>query len=161
MGYVNESDTASSDYQETEEQVDSSSDRLEKASDDGSTTYPITPPTKRIKISQQHKANGEPLAAENAKAKKAPSSLVKMKDAWNFKNGINEGLPPITNIVEIFDDITKKAINLGLGKAIQHLGSRKLKLATMCSGTESPVLALELVSESKPDHPYLKWFEDF
>ncbi|KAI9877173.1 MAG: hypothetical protein M1830_004631 [Pleopsidium flavum] len=144
---VDESDAASSDFQGMEEQVDSSPDGTEEASDDVSTTYPSAPPSKRLKISQQNKINGEPLAAESAKPK-PPCSLVKMKDAWSFKNGINEGLPPIKNIVEIFDDITKKAIKLGLGEAIQHLGSRKLKLATMCSGTESPVLALQLVSES-------------
>ena len=50
---------------------------------------------------------------------------------------------------DIFDDMAKKAMDLGLGKAIDHFGGRKLKIATMCSGTESPILALGMVADSR------------
>jgi hypothetical protein len=70
-------------------------------------------------------------------------------DTFTYKVGINENLKPICKIEDIFGDITANARKLGLDKAIHHLQGRKLRIATMCSGTESPLLAIQLVSDSK------------
>ncbi|PRP86950.1 DNA repair protein rad8, partial [Planoprotostelium fungivorum] len=48
-------------------------------------------------------------------------------------------LPPIGNIPDIFKDLTSRVT--------ERLNGRKLRVATMCSGTESPLLALEMFGE--------------
>ncbi len=62
--------------------------------------------------------------------------------------GVDLSLPPLSDIEEIFQDITEKALQNGFGEVIKHLGGRSLRVVTMCSGTESPLLALQLISES-------------
>ena len=61
------------------------------------------------------------------------------------KPGLDRSLPPISKIEDIFDDMVTTADRLGFGRFLQHIGSRDLRVATMCSGTESPLLALEMI----------------
>jgi site-specific DNA-cytosine methylase len=58
-------------------------------------------------------------------------------------------LPPLYKLSDIFKSLTEQAIDLGLDKVLAHLGNRRLRVATVCSGTESPLLALEMVKESE------------
>ncbi|MCJ1434818.1 hypothetical protein MMC27_004188 [Xylographa pallens] len=60
---------------------------------------------------------------------------------------IHQELRPMHDIAEIFAGLTGKALATGLSDALKHLGSHRLKVATMCSGTESPILALRMVQE--------------
>ena len=60
-------------------------------------------------------------------------------------------LPPLSDISEIFDDITKKALQLGLRQVIRHRKGQTLRVGTMCSGTESPLLALRHVNKCLQD----------
>jgi hypothetical protein len=57
-----------------------------------------------------------------------------------------DSLPPIVAIPEIFADIVKRVPKLK-GVA-EHVKGRKIRIATMCSGTESPLLALDLIQKS-------------
>ncbi|KAL4812351.1 hypothetical protein BDW67DRAFT_188785 [Aspergillus spinulosporus] len=57
-------------------------------------------------------------------------------------------LPPLYKLSDIFKSLTERAIDLGLDRALAHLGNRRLRVATVCSGTESPLLALEMVKEN-------------
>jgi hypothetical protein len=61
------------------------------------------------------------------------------------KPGLDRNLPPISKIGDIFDDMVATAEQLGFDQFLQHIGSRDLRVATMCSGTESPLLALEMI----------------
>ncbi|KAL4807283.1 hypothetical protein BDV18DRAFT_159502 [Aspergillus unguis] len=61
-------------------------------------------------------------------------------------------LPPLHNLNDIFKSLTNRAIELGLDGVLNHLGDRKLRVATVCSGTESPLLALEMVKENLQKH---------
>ncbi|MCJ1397910.1 hypothetical protein MMC11_001106 [Xylographa trunciseda] len=61
---------------------------------------------------------------------------------------VNQELRPMHDIAEIFASLTGKALATGLSDALGHLGSKKLKVATMCSGTESPILALRMIREN-------------
>ncbi|MCJ1382603.1 hypothetical protein MMC17_005716 [Xylographa soralifera] len=61
---------------------------------------------------------------------------------------INQELRPMHDIAEIFAGLTGKALATGLSDALKHLGSHRLKVATMCSGTESPILALRMIQEN-------------
>jgi site-specific DNA-cytosine methylase len=61
--------------------------------------------------------------------------------------GLSTQLPPLSSIDEIFKDITAKALSLGLREALKTTPV-PLRVATMCSGTESPLLALEMVQDA-------------
>ena len=59
------------------------------------------------------------------------------------KAGIDEDLPPMSDIKDIFKDLTKKSRDIGFGKVLEHLGDKKkLRVGTMCSGTDGPVFGL-------------------
>ncbi len=84
-----------------------------------------------------------------------PAGLTgRNKDSWKYKPGIRTEFPPIHKIGEIFDDMVHNAKELtSLDAAIEQLTvsskGRKLRVATMCSGTESPLLALDLMASGK------------
>jgi hypothetical protein len=49
----------------------------------------------------------------------------------------------------MFEDITQKGVDLGFKNVVEHLKNRPLRVGTMCSGTESPMLALHHIASSK------------
>jgi len=55
-------------------------------------------------------------------------------------------LPPINEIPAIFADLVDRLPNVK--SLVERVKGRKLRIATMCSGTESPLLALGLISRS-------------
>jgi site-specific DNA-cytosine methylase len=83
----------------------------------------------------------------NATAKKKKTK-AKPASSGSTRRDLNLSLPPITSIRDIFSDITSNAIDAGLDKVVQRLNNRPLRVATMCSGTESPLLALKLVQQN-------------
>ena len=131
-----EADTSEGDDFNTDQSVagtieDSNSDRG------------ITPPAKRRRVEPQTTPDTPEALTASQTGKSVKPNVV---GAWNFKPGIDASLPPISDIREIFEDITRKAVNMAQFSAfIKHLGARPLNVATMCSGTESPLLALRLI----------------
>lgn len=75
--------------------------------------------------------------------------MEQYSDNYTYRVGIDKSLPPISKNADIFADMTSRALGLGFDKVVKMLGTYKLNIATMCSGTESPVLALKLVSDCK------------
>jgi hypothetical protein len=75
--------------------------------------------------------------------------IDQMKTRFAPKNGLAGDLPPLHDLDEIFQQITLHAVGQKLGDVIDCLDGRKLRVATMCSGTESPILALEMVISRK------------
>ncbi|KAI9805360.1 MAG: hypothetical protein M1833_005813 [Piccolia ochrophora] len=124
------------------EAVPSTADDVEDSDDVVETVAARPPPAKRFKLGYASVPEKVSAKAKNAQVQK------RNKDSWTYKSGIDESLKPLHDIEEIFDDMTAKAVNQGLLDTIQRLNGRKLKIATMCSGTESPILALQLVGES-------------
>ncbi|RDX49190.1 hypothetical protein OH76DRAFT_561350 [Lentinus brumalis] len=62
----------------------------------------------------------------------------------------NSDLPPIHDIPAIFSDLVSHVPEI---KAVaEHLKGRKMRVATMCSGTESPLLALDLITRNISEH---------
>ncbi|TCD71750.1 hypothetical protein EIP91_005516 [Steccherinum ochraceum] len=61
-----------------------------------------------------------------------------------------DSYPPINQIPAIFSDLVGRIPKLKL--VAEHLQGRKMRVATMCSGTESPLLALELIRRSVLEH---------
>ena len=76
------------------------------------------------------------MDASNASTKKPAKSAA--PDASD--------LPPISDIPLIFDDLVSRIPEIK--EVAEHVHGRKLRVATMCSGTESPLLALELIQKS-------------
>ena len=68
--------------------------------------------------------------------------------AASSKNASSESsdLPPIHDIAAIFSDMVANTPEMK--SVTKHLGGRPLRIATMCSGTESPLLALEMIRRS-------------
>lgn len=60
-------------------------------------------------------------------------------------------LPPMHKLEDIFNDLAGNSIKQGLVVVLNHLAGRPLRVATMCSGTESPLLALEMIQNGKSD----------
>ncbi|KAI9793644.1 MAG: hypothetical protein M1816_007539 [Peltula sp. TS41687] len=152
-------ETADSDLYEHTAEDGVDDDSAVQSSDDEAEEYSsaASVPAKRkreskqvtLALSGQLTDNG---AAESkpAKQKKTrnPQKVERNSDSWTYKLGIDTSLTPIHEIEDIFYDMTAKGRRLGFDKALHHLAGRKLRVATMCSGTESPVLALGLISES-------------
>ena len=55
-------------------------------------------------------------------------------------------LPPISRLPDIFLDIVSRLSEVHT--LAEHIKGRTLRVATMCSGTESPLLALNLISRA-------------
>jgi len=69
-------------------------------------------------------------------------------DNFTHKDGIEEeGGDPHWDIRSVFNHITDKSTKIGIEKCVTHLSGKALRIGTMCSGTESPVLALGLICE--------------
>ena len=60
------------------------------------------------------------------------------------RRGLDDTLEPMNSNAMIFEHMIQKARSLGLGKYLDARNGAPLRLATMCSGTESPVYALRL-----------------
>lgn len=58
-------------------------------------------------------------------------------------------LPPMHSLEEIYSDFAAKAMSLGFGEFLKHIGDRPLRVGTVCSGTESPIMAMELLQNGK------------
>ncbi|KAI9883354.1 MAG: hypothetical protein M1823_004888 [Watsoniomyces obsoletus] len=128
-----------------EESVVASSDAEEEvvSSTDGS----VGPPKRKQLTLGTSVKKAAPVALARQPAG-LPRTTGRNNDTWQYKPGINHSLPPLHRIEDIFDDLTEKAMSCGFNKAVDYLQGRKIKLATMCSGTESPMLALGLTGES-------------
>lgn len=156
-----EEDMAVSSVQESEEEGSKTK------FDDGSSVLPsehlsedaLSEPEGKSKKSKMKKLApaGKKLARTKPAAKPSTSKTgtkamknLSTRGASSLK-GLAMGLPPLSNISDIFGDMTKKALGLGFNDAVEHLGSRPLRVATMCSGTESPLLALEMIRDALKD----------
>ena len=118
--------------------------------------------------------NGFAIMMKNAKVKGAKSSVTKpsasgprglsrtgkktgkataegmskiYKRGKGKPKGLDTSLPPLSDINSIFRDITAQALTMGLREALASF-PQPLRVATMCSGTESPLLALEMVQDA-------------
>ncbi|TIA64800.1 hypothetical protein D6C77_01186 [Aureobasidium pullulans] len=110
----------------------------------------VNVPGQKVKASRKSKSNMKNLASNQPKAvnKKAQP----MSDIGDiFSDITNKSSKPIVRDPELNDDepeiidhITERTYK----DVLDHLGGRRLRVATMCSGTESPLLALEMISEA-------------
>ena len=56
---------------------------------------------------------------------------------------VDESLPPLSSLDDIFDDIVGNAMEVSpVMEAMESFIGKSIRVATMCSGTESPLLAM-------------------
>ena len=99
-----------------------------------------------------------PPRLKKAKVKRAVGSIAEEEkkqkpqyhDSFTYRMGLAEELPPLSSNREIFADLTKRALGHGFESKVASRMKSKLRVATMCSGTESPLLALTLIQTCKP-----------
>lgn len=76
--------------------------------------------------------------------------------------GVDRSLPPITNVEEAFQDLVQNKPKAALDE-LANAGGFKIRVATMCSGTDAPIFALELIDKafktSNPNHNRLMEIE--
>ncbi|GAA6003370.1 hypothetical protein JCM10207_000301 [Rhodosporidiobolus poonsookiae] len=77
------------------------------------------------------------------KKKAAPRKSSPTPNKAAKAEALDFSLPPITDINSVFSDLTSGFAD-ELAKVMKKLG-RPLRVATMCSGTEAPILALRLI----------------
>ncbi|PFH51813.1 hypothetical protein AMATHDRAFT_141817 [Amanita thiersii Skay4041] len=87
----------------------------------------------------EHESEDEAVVSD------APVNRKKDKGAkYNAPDA--SSLPPINDITAIFHDIVHRIPQIV--DVAQRVAGRKLRIATMCSGTESPLLALDLICKA-------------
>ncbi|KAI5209980.1 hypothetical protein E4T39_00528 [Aureobasidium subglaciale] len=104
-------------------------------------------------FSVEEKVRGEINADGPEKSGQKSADKSNMKNLCNETDRtVSETLPPLCVIGDIFEDIVSKAKESidkrmhTLKDVLKHLGSRHLRVATMCSGTESPILAMHMIN---------------
>lgn len=81
--------------------------------------------------------------------KKRPSTRTKSSSAQDTGGiRLDRTLPPLHDFDKIIADMTERAWGLGLDQAVQELKKGTLRIATMCSGTEAPIVFLKAASDS-------------
>lgn len=72
------------------------------------------------------------------------------KAARGFSTHLDESLPPLADLHDIFKDMVSNAKEkIHLAQAMKVLSHKQIRVATMCSGTESPLLALDMIQNGK------------
>ncbi|RYO98967.1 hypothetical protein DL764_006942 [Monosporascus ibericus] len=68
-------------------------------------------------------------------------------DGPSDRNGLDRSKPPIASVEEAFRDLVENVANQPLND-LAAAGGFKVRVATMCSGTDSPIFALELIKSA-------------
>ncbi|KAH0268799.1 hypothetical protein KCU91_g9143, partial [Aureobasidium melanogenum] len=92
---------------------------------------------------------------EQQKKSRPKKTKVNMKNLnLGMKKNVNGTLPPLSDITSSFNHMVGKGFQTlqtthkyTLEDVCKHVGPRPLKVATMCSGTESPLLAWDMISD--------------
>ena len=78
----------------------------------------------------------------------------------NYVPPEESSLPPLSSLPDIFADMVGRLEEVSKGKikdVVRHTSGHPLRVATMCSGTESPLLALRMISRAMKE----RWNIDF
>ncbi|KAL3480708.1 hypothetical protein BJX99DRAFT_266140 [Aspergillus californicus] len=112
---------------------------------------PSAPKKARTRTPQ---AGAKPNESEEANQTEIPEIVRSQpySGTMRLRSQLALSLPPLYKLTDIYKSLTSRAIELGLDEVLSHLGDRQLRVVTVCSGTESPLLALEMVRENLQKH---------
>lgn len=103
------------------------------------TTTSRRAPSKRQKIKSSTRVESDFVEIEY---------VDQLRENFSPRNGLAGDLPPIHDLSDIFKQIaTDTSKQNGFKELFAALNGRPLRVATVCSGTESPVLALEMIAQ--------------
>ncbi|KJX97379.1 DNA repair protein rad8 [Zymoseptoria brevis] len=144
FGASDDHDTMSDSEPETDNMVRTDENESTEFESDGSSTS-----AKNAAPKGKARLTAVAPTATKSKSSRTKATRVGMTNllARVTDREINLNLAPRSAIDDIFLDMTNKAISRGLGQAVAAIGGRPLRVATMCSGTESPLLALEMIRD--------------
>lgn len=111
-------------------------------------TGPRRAPENALKKSVKAATIGPRKAPKNA-LMKALRNAVPGTFRFSPPKGIDYSQAPLSDIQDIFDDIAKKSIAHGFAVIIDDFKEITINVGTMCSGTEAPLLAIEMFREGK------------
>jgi hypothetical protein len=108
-------------------------------------------PTQKRMLAKPRLSNAKAVSKDN-EVDENEEEVEPMKktyvDNFTHKDGIEEeGGVPHWDIRSVFSHITDKSTKLGIKQCVTHLDGKALRVGTICSGTESPILALNLICE--------------
>ncbi len=104
--------------------------------------------TAQRKPKQAKSTEAKPTKTTSKKTKQQPRTEADAGTAYRCH--LNESLPPLSDLPAIFDDLVSRALEkTSLAEAMKVLPQKRINVATMCSGTESPLLALNMIQNSK------------
>lgn len=108
--------------------------------------------TRRYWIGVGHLHTNSPKKASTRRSagNKASSRIVDFRRPSPGKRhayGLDLSMPPMSEISAMFEDLTKNAGRNGLYEAIAAFTGRHIRLATMSSGIESPLLAISEIQD--------------
>ncbi|KAK3672165.1 hypothetical protein LTR78_007918 [Recurvomyces mirabilis] len=142
--YEHDIDMAAADEPESPSSDDADVSERSDAGPSESDAEVEVPPGKK------HPSQAKTTKVTESKAGSTSNSEMKslLTRPSGTQKGLDSNLPPLSDIRDIFADETKSALGLGLRDALLHLDGRALRVATMCSGTESPLLALQMIADA-------------
>ena len=95
----------------------------------------------------------QPIEFIDSDDEQTPIKKAKLKSQSTIDGGARvkgpmdlTNLPPIFKLEEMFEDIVGNSALSGIEELLEKLDGRKLRVATMCSGTESPLLVRSLLT---------------
>ncbi|KAL7418749.1 DNA (cytosine-5-)-methyltransferase dmt5 [Cryptotrichosporon argae] len=141
-----------SDGAGTEDDLESASDEAESSASEASEPEEVEekPKTTAKKTHGSWGSGGAKAVKKKAvkldSFKTGVTPLKGVGDITKAARGMCEDLPPINDIEAMFDHLTSRLPSIT--KLVQQLNGRKLRVATMCSGTESPLLALNMIAKA-------------
>ena len=109
----------------------------------------VRPPAKRRKTILLTPESFSPISDVEEPQLTTAKPPDRSLENWVYKLGIRLDVAPMHDISKIFADMTQKALDAGFKDVLKSLGKRKLRVATMCSGTEAPVLFLNELCDSE------------
>ncbi|KAF6761679.1 DNA repair protein rad8 [Ephemerocybe angulata] len=147
---VQDTPTSDDNAQDSEGAID-----VDAAASEAETEGAVDTQTVASEPETSEASDGETLAEdededeEDEEEETAPKKKGKAAVAPKASAPDASSLPPINDIPAIFADLVDNAPKLQ--EVAEHIKGRKLRVATMCSGTESPLLALELIQKALED----------
>ncbi|EXJ95206.1 hypothetical protein A1O1_00325 [Capronia coronata CBS 617.96] len=71
-----------------------------------------------------------------------------VQNGYYTHNGLDNSKPPMSDINDIFRSLAQTGLKHGLKEAIEPFMNQNMRLFTMCSGTESPIIAMDLIQKA-------------
>lgn len=109
---------------------------------------------RRKTLSSAEQQNRKDMKSAHEKLKKQSKAARRGESVALYGTGIHHELAPIQEFQEMITDMVQRVYEVNeLRKAIERMAPYQLNVATMCSGTEAPLLAFEALGDGQSIMP--------